>query len=219
MHSQLTDLQREILRTLATMKPRWTLTGGGALAGVHLGHRTTRDLDLFWHDRPELGAMRTEAIEALRASGFESISNQVATSHARLEVSKGGERVILDLVAERVPFVEAPREATVDGVKILVDTPHEILVNKFCALLSRAELRDLRDVRELLAHGGDMARALGDAPRKDTGFSPLVLAWLLKDLPIRSMARVDALGDDEITSLERFRDDLVASLLRSSGPV
>lgn len=73
--------------------------------------------------------MRTELIEVLRASGFEAISKQVAPSHARLEVSKGGERVIVDLVAERVPFVEAPMEATVDGVAILVDTPHEILVS------------------------------------------------------------------------------------------
>jgi hypothetical protein len=29
---------------------RWTLSGGGALAGVHTQHRTTRDLDLFYRD-------------------------------------------------------------------------------------------------------------------------------------------------------------------------
>lgn len=63
-----------------------------------------------------------------------------------------------------------------------------------------------------------MTRALGDAPRKEGGFSPLVLAWLLKELPIRAMARVDALEDNVITSLERFRDDLVARLLRGSDP-
>ncbi|NOT29556.1 MAG: hypothetical protein HOP15_03800 [Planctomycetes bacterium] len=50
----MTDLQRRLLRLLAEMKPRWTLTGGGALSGVHLGHRATRDLDLFWHDLSEL---------------------------------------------------------------------------------------------------------------------------------------------------------------------
>jgi hypothetical protein len=38
----------------AGIDPHWTLTGGGALAGVHLGHRETRDLDLFWRSRPEL---------------------------------------------------------------------------------------------------------------------------------------------------------------------
>lgn len=62
--SRLSALQRHILRVLASMDPRWTLTGGGALAGLYLGHRETRDLDLFWHGlsalpdlAPALGAL------------------------------------------------------------------------------------------------------------------------------------------------------------------
>src|SRR5207247_7289633 len=50
---KLTPLQRRILRVLASLQPPWTLTGGGALAGIHLGHRETRDLDLFWRNRSE----------------------------------------------------------------------------------------------------------------------------------------------------------------------
>ena len=49
MAAKLTPLQRRTLVLLAGIELRWTLTGGGALAAVHLGHRPTRDLDLFWH--------------------------------------------------------------------------------------------------------------------------------------------------------------------------
>jgi hypothetical protein len=45
------------------LTPPWTLTGGGALAGVHLGHRVTRDLDLFWRSRSELGSLRADGLE------------------------------------------------------------------------------------------------------------------------------------------------------------
>lgn len=49
--SRLSNTQVAILRALAGFEPTWTLTGGAALAGFHLGHRTTRDLDLFWQGR------------------------------------------------------------------------------------------------------------------------------------------------------------------------
>jgi hypothetical protein len=47
-NSRLTPLQQKILVCPAQMDPPWTLVGGAALAGFHLHHRTTRDLDLFW---------------------------------------------------------------------------------------------------------------------------------------------------------------------------
>jgi hypothetical protein len=68
---RLTPLQRRILRALAGLTPPWTLTGGGALAGVHLGHRETRDLDLFWRNRGELGRLVSEAVRALRGDGLD----------------------------------------------------------------------------------------------------------------------------------------------------
>ena len=42
----------------------------------------------------------------------------------------------------------------IGGVSIAVDTKHEILVNKLCALLHRSELRDLMDIAALVAAGG-----------------------------------------------------------------
>lgn len=52
------------------MEPAFTLTGGGALAGVHLGHRTTRDLDLFWRERAKLDDLADRVSERLLDQGL-----------------------------------------------------------------------------------------------------------------------------------------------------
>lgn len=154
----------------------------------------------------------------LEQAGLWVSTSQTTPGFVRLTVRDAVEQVVLDLVAEPVATIEAPREVLLAGSRMLVDTAHEILVNKLCALLSRSELRDLGDVHALLQHGGDLQRALGDAPRKDGGFSPLMLAWLLRDRPIRQMATVDGRSAEEVTELERFRDELVALLMRASAP-
>jgi len=146
-------------------------------------------------------------------------SVQSAPAFHRLRVSGSGENVLVDLVAETVPAVEEPREFVLEGVTILVDTQHEILVSKLCTLLERSELRDLLDVQVLLEAGGDLGRALTEAPSKDAGFSPLTLAWVLRQLPISILARVSAWPEQEIMGLERFRDELVRRIttLAASG--
>jgi Nucleotidyl transferase AbiEii toxin, Type IV TA system len=104
------------------------------------------------------------------------------------------------------------------GDKLTVDTPQEILVNKLCALLGRAEIRDLVDVQWLLRAGTDLQKALADAPRKDAGFSPLTLAWVLRDLRPKVLARVADLGEADAEDLERFKEHLISVLLESGAP-
>ena len=45
--SKLTAFQREVLEAFFQRERGFFLTRGAALAGFHLGHRTTDDLDLF----------------------------------------------------------------------------------------------------------------------------------------------------------------------------
>ena len=52
---RLTPLQRRVLAHLVSVPPRWTLTGGAALAGFHTRDRSTRDLDLFFRSCDALG--------------------------------------------------------------------------------------------------------------------------------------------------------------------
>lgn len=208
MRSRLTPLQRRILDVLAADGGAWTLTGGAALAGFHLGHRRTDDLDLFFHGLRAFDREPRQVEDALVAAGLAVAVLQRERGFVRLDVRDDVERVTVDLVAEPVSTVAPPLEVA-PGLR--VDAPHEILVNKLNALVSRSELRDLEDVRALVATGGDLERAIEDASVKDGGFSPMTLAWLLGSLPLE---RAPALGFDA-GALGAFRDELVARLTRA----
>ncbi len=215
---RLSSLQWRILGILSGLEPAWTLTGGAALAGVHLKHRTTKDLDLFFRKQGELGALPDEARSRLTQEGFEVSTLRSGATFTQLRVSDGLAVCIVDLVAESVPSLEPPLQVAVGATTIAVDTPHEILVNKLCALLGRSELRDLEDVRVLLESGGDLQRALSDAPLKDGGFSPLTLAWVLRGFHPRALAPAVGMDGAAAERLERFKEDLIQRLLALSSP-
>jgi Nucleotidyl transferase AbiEii toxin, Type IV TA system len=215
---KLTALQWRILDILAGIQPPWTLTGGAALAGFHLKHRTTNDLDLFWHGQSQLGALPQEVRGWLIAVGLEVNFLQSGSTFSQLRVGDGQEVCIVDLVAEPIAPTETPERMRIGDISIKVDTPHEILVNKLCALLGRAEIRDLIDVRALLQSGIDLNQALLDAPRKDAGFSPLTLAWVLRDLHPTAMSRISSLDPAEAEELESFKERLISALLAAGAP-
>jgi hypothetical protein len=85
--------------------------------------------------------------------------------------------------------------------------------------LGRSELRDLWDVAALPEAGGDLHRALADAPGQDAGFSPAVLAWILEQLPIRRLAAALAYAEELVVRLERFRGEAVERILAAAVPV
>lgn len=218
MRPGLAPIQLEVLRVLASLRPRWTLTGGGALAGIYLHHRHTRDLDLFWQGHEELGRLPGEVEATLRAAGFEVNRIETAAAFVRLDVRRGEQATVLDLVADAVAVITTPREWDLGGASIQVDDPHEILVNKLNTLLSRTELRDLVDVEALLATGGDLERALVDASTKDGGFSALTCAWALSQLPVERLGRVAGLTSEATAHLLAFRDALAARLRAAGQP-
>lgn len=215
---RLSSLQERVLVVLAGLDPPWTLSGGAALAGFHTRHRETRDLDLFWQSRSELGNVALDARRRMEQAGLEVAVVQTAVAFCRLGVREGVDSVVVDLVADPVPLAEAPRPVTVQGATFLVDTPHQILVNKLCALLSRSEVRDLVDVKALLEAGGDLRRALMDCPQQDGGFSPLTLAWSMRGLPLRRLAAALGFAPEVVDELERFRDELVDRILAEARP-
>jgi len=204
--SGLTSMQERALEALAGLEPKWVLFGGGALIGFVLGHRMTADLDISFRDRAALGDATRLVDERLRARGLDVEELQTSPSFRRVRVKAGGESVVIDLIAEILTPVEAPVERR-PGV--WVDTPHELLVQKLCALLSRSEVRDLVDVAALVEAGGDLRRGIGDAPSHDAGFSPATLAWVLQSFPLD---RASSLGFDR-GQLTFARDELVKTLL------
>lgn len=220
---RLTALQKRLLVVLAELSPPWTLTGGAALAGFHLGHRDTRDLDLFFRGRQELPLELLRELERLvdaEGLAYERLSRGPAFT--RYRVDGAGERVVVDLVAEPVAALEPAERLEVDDprgpVAIAVDSAHEILVNKLNTLVSRTELRDLVDVGELLRAGGDLDRAIVDAAKKDGGFSPLVLADCLATFPVATLAERSGRGEAETHELARSAAALAATVARRAFP-
>jgi hypothetical protein len=80
-------------------------------------------------------------------------------------------------------------------------------------LLGRSEVRDLVDVEALVRSGEDLSSAVADAPRRDSGFSPLTLAWVLRDWDVRKIALSAGLSDADAEPLERFRHSLIDRLI------
>jgi CheY-like chemotaxis protein len=139
--SLLTPLQQQVLEAFFRREQRFFLSGGAALAGFHLAHRRTHDLDLFTTaDVIEDG----EQALALTADELGATVEKIQTTPAfrRRIVRRREEAVVIDLIHERVPQGPLPKERIGN---IRVDPPQEILANKVCALLSRSELRDALD--------------------------------------------------------------------------
>lgn len=187
MQPSFTSIQRHVLRVLSGLEPRWTLTGGGAL-----------------------GRLPGKAAAALLAEGMEVRFVQRAPAFCRLLVQRAGEELLVDLVAEPVANVFPTEHRQVDGAEVLLDRRAEILVNKLGALYSRWEIRDLVDVKALVEAGEDLDAAIRLVSRKDGGFSPPDLAWVLRSL---NVARVAAAERYDGAALVQFRDALVERLL------
>lgn len=212
MTGRLSPLQEAILRIVGRLDPPPVVTGGAALAAFYTRHRTTRDVDAFWRDRSVLGDVPRAVIGACETQGLSVSVLQRTPAFVRLRVVRGEEVCLLDLVADPVTTLEPPVIHVVGGVAVAADSPHEILVAKLCTLLERAEVRDLLDVMVLVEAGGDLARALADAPAKDGGFSALTLAWVLETTPFDELAAGSGLGDEMLAVLRRFRQVLIDRL-------
>jgi hypothetical protein len=214
----LTPLQARILEVLARVEPRWTLTGGGAMVGFHARHRLTKDIDLFWRDCSLLGDLPRKCTELLTESGLDVEVLTTGQTYMRWRVKRGSESCILDLVADPVRPVHAPQTRNIGTVSFLVDPPEEILINKLVALLSRSELRDLADLKQLLEMGLDLKAGVDAAPRKDGGFSPLTLAWLLHSFPMAKLGEREEFTPDQLRELDEFRKRLAESLTGFTKP-
>lgn len=181
--SRLTPLQTDLLEAFFGQEDRFYLTGGAALAGFHLGHRETHDLDLF-----ALDPIMDDGVRALRQAARDVGASwrevRTAPEFRRVLLSREDDSVIVDLVIEHAEQVRPEKPA---HGSVRVDPAEEILANKLCALLGRAEIRDLVDVRALEGLGLSLTDALTAAERKDGGLTPAQLAWVLSQI---------AIGDD-----------------------
>lgn len=211
--SKLSPLQREVLDAIFKREQGLFLTGGAALAGFHLGHRTTDDLDLFTLDADAFERSRY-VLDAIAAElGAELVVRQDAPGFRRYALSRGDEAVIVDTVYER-SAQRIPRKPRVGA--IVVDPPEEILANKLTAIVGRMEERDLVDLLYLERAGHRVEDALASAFEKDGGCTPATLAWLLSQIEIPDDVPLPAGVSPR--ELRAFLAGLVARLRRAAFP-
>jgi hypothetical protein len=210
--SRLTGLQTEILEAFFREEGRFFLTGGGALAGYHLGHRETHDLDLF-----TLAPAMEDGVRALRGAaaqvGASWADVRTAPEFRRILLTRGTESVIVDLVIEHAE--QLLPEKPLHGI-VRVDLAKEIFANKLCALLGRSEIRDLVDLRALEGLGLPLHEALEAGRRKDGGLTPAQLAWVLSQITIQDGAVLP--GSVPPAELREYLRNLVDRLVRLAHP-
>lgn len=209
---RLSRLQQDLLREFFARERRFVLTGGGALVGYHLHHRTSDDLDLFAKPPARVEEARRAIEAAAEALGAVVESLRVYPDFLRLLVRRAEESAVVDLVIDRSPGIDESEDV---GNGIRVHSLREIAANKVCALIGRAEVRDLVDLRAILARGIELRSALSDAETKDGGVSAATLAWILDQIVIGEGAQLPGVTGSE---LDAFRRDLVKRLRAIARP-
>jgi hypothetical protein len=107
--NRLSPLQQDILRGFFQREDRFFLSGGGALAGFHLAHRETHDLDLFTvEDALDRGISALGGVARDLGATIEAI--QTAPDFRRVLVQQEAEAVVVDLVREYVAQVSPEKQ-------------------------------------------------------------------------------------------------------------
>ncbi len=189
------------------------LGGGAALAGAYLGHRTTGDVDLFFHDGEEMRILVSALSEVASGVGMRSEILRDARSLVRARIRGGELATELDLVHEPLEDVEPP-PAPLEG--IVVESLVDLRAAKLTCILSRSEPRDLVDLYFLDRAGHAPEADLGAALRKDAGIDPGVLAWLLASFPTEPLPGM--LLPLSAEALRGFRDELAERMKRAAIP-
>lgn len=210
---KLTEIQFEVLRAFFEREKDFFLSGGGALVGFYLHHRTTDDLDLFT-TAPDAFERGPHALaDAAAQLGAKIEMRQQSPGFHRYFVHRGDDAVVVDLVLDRVRQIQANKGIR-DG--IAVDSPEEILANKLTTLASRSEIRDIVDVMTLERAGFSVEEALDDALAKDGGCTPATLAWVLSEVDVPDRASLP--GEVRPSDLRRYLEDLVKRLRKAAVP-
>jgi hypothetical protein len=174
---RLTPLQNAVLDAFFEAERGFFLSGGAALAGFHLCHRETTDLDLFTTSLDAFERARFVLPNVVEAIGGQLVVRQDSPGFRRAVVQSGTDELIVDLVRDIGPQLHEKAE----NQGIIVDPAEEIFSNKLTTLVSRQEVRDLVDVLELERRGFHTEDFLAEANLKDGGCTPATLAFLLQE--------------------------------------
>jgi hypothetical protein len=149
----ITDAQRRALERLAPALEPGTYLAGGVAAALALGHRISKDLDLFVpsdFDEERLAERMAATVPEARITGR-------ARGTLHLEVAG----VPTSILSYRYPSLSAPGARP--GLPVPVVSGDDLVCMKLSAIAGRGAAKDFWDLQLLLEHGaagGSLARAL-----------------------------------------------------------
>ena len=209
---RLSPFQAAVLDEFFAHERGFFLSGGGALAGFHLKHRETTDLDLFTSSADAFERARLSLPHLAKAIGGSLSVLQDAPGFRRVILERNSEALVVDLVLDIGPQLHEKTE--IDG--IIVDPVEEIFSNKLTTLVSRQEVRDLVDVLELERRGLRVEAFLAEASTKDGGCTPATLAWLLNQWQLPANLKLPAAY--QVEQLRLFKDELAERMAIAAHP-
>ncbi len=106
---QLSALQRDLLEAFFERERRFFLTGGGALAGFHFGHRPSDDVDLFTLPPTNLDDGERALRAAAGACGATLVPKDSFPEFRRFIAERGADKTVVDLAVDRAPQVVAEK--------------------------------------------------------------------------------------------------------------
>ena len=212
--SRLSALQHDFVEAFFSEPSAFFLTGGGALAGYHIGHRFTDDLDLFSPpaEPMELAVQRLRRAAAAICATVESV--QEAPEFRRFSVQRGTDTTLIDLVIDRAPQLVVDKELV---GRVRIDPQREIAANKITALLGRTAPRDLVDIFALFDRGHTLEATLADARTKDAAVDPGTLAWVLSQWRLGPSVPLPI--GVSLDDIERMRTQLIERLIALAVPI
>lgn len=184
--NQLRALAR--LKAIDALRPFY-LAGGTAVA-FHLGHRVSRDLDLF-------GSMRDVDLDSLQRVLTQHLPDLevLAITDATLQVKLEG------LPIDLVRYAYAPLEPTKAGpAGFSVAGKLDLAVMKLAAIAHRGLRRDFWDLHELITRGGVSLEPALDAYLKRFGKAEPDLYHVLRSLTFFDDAEQEALMPAGLTA-------------------
>jgi hypothetical protein len=187
----LSNLQRDILRTLAAHRSPESYVAGSAYL-TRTGSRFSDDIDVF-HDREERVALTAEQdFGTLQAAGFQVRWQRREVAFFQAIVSKAAESTRLEWVQDS-DFRFYPTQPDPEFGYVL--HPADLATNKIMAAAGRREPRDIVDLvtihDDILPLGAVACAAVG----KSLGFTP---EGLINE--VRRLARYTAADFDRIAS-------------------
>lgn len=181
---RLRPLQRDFLQAFFAVPgppESFFLVGGTALAGFHLGHRHSDDLDIFCDSPEKLAPASRIVVSCLEDLGMEIASRRSLPNLVEFTLRRAGEGsglARIDLGIEPGPLFD--RLETFRGIRVM--SALDIAVAKLVAL-GRSDLKDFIDLYAIATETKiDLLGVPPLARQRDPGLEEFLLAYYLRQV-------------------------------------